>query len=111
MIPPVAKGAVTEQGLEEIIRRVAEIARPEMIILFGSTAQGQMGPESDVDLLVVKRDVHRRKLAMEIYRRLPASGRAVDVIVVSPEDIEKYGDCPALIIEPALRGGRIVYPA
>jgi len=46
-----------------VIRRIVEIAQPEKIILFGSAARGEMGPHSDVDLLVVKSGVHRRKLA------------------------------------------------
>jgi len=68
-----------------------------------------MGPNSDVDLLVVKSGVHRRKLAMQIYRHMMGVGCAVDVIVVTPEDIERYGHCPALIIEPALREGKVIY--
>ena len=36
-------------------------------------------------------------------------GQAVDVVVVTPEDVERYRDCPALIIEPALREGEVVY--
>jgi uncharacterized protein len=68
-----------------------------------------MGPNSDVDLLMVKSGVHRRKLAMQIYRHMREVGCAVDVIVVTPEDIERYGHCPALIIEPALREGKVIY--
>jgi len=40
--------------LDEIVRRVVEVAHPDRIILFGSAARGDMGPDSDVDLLVVK---------------------------------------------------------
>lgn len=100
-----------EATLQEIIRRIVQVAQPEKIILFGSAARGEMGPNSDVDLLVVKAGAHRRKLAMAIYRSLRGVGWATDVIVVTPEDIERYGNCPALIIEPALREGRIVYAA
>jgi predicted nucleotidyltransferase len=102
---------LNEEILQEIVRRIVEVAHPERIILFGSAARGEMGPHSDVDLLVVKSGAHRRKLAMEIYRNLPGVGCAVDVVVVTPEDIERYGDCPALIIEPALREGRVVHAA
>jgi len=102
---------LSEETLQEIIRRIVEVAQPEKIILFGSAARGKMGPHSDVDLLVVKSEAHHRKLAMEIYRNLPGVGCAVDVVVVTPEDIERYGNCPALVIEPAIREGRVVYAA
>jgi len=108
---PVTKKRLCEQALERVIRRVVEVAQPEKIILFGSAARGEMSPHSDVDLLVVKSNVHRRKLAQHIYRHLIGVGQAVDIVVVTPEDIERYRTCPALIIEPALREGRIVYAA
>jgi len=97
--------------LREIIRRVVEIAEPDRIILFGSAARGEMRPNSDVDLLVVKANVQRRQLAKQIYRHLIGVGQAVDVIVVTPEDIERYRDSHALVIAPALRDGKVVYGA
>lgn len=103
--------ALDDSVLQEIVRRIVEVAKPERIILFGSAARGTPGPDSDLDLLVVKRGAHRRKLAGEIYMNLIGVGRAVDVVVVTPEDIERFGDSPALIIEPALREGREIYAA
>ncbi|MCD6169636.1 MAG: nucleotidyltransferase domain-containing protein [Candidatus Latescibacteria bacterium] len=101
--------AVREKILDEIIRRIVEVAQPEKIILFGSAARGEMGPNSDVDLLVVKSGVHRRRLAQAIYMNLFGVGQAVDVVVVTPEDIERYKDSFALVIEPALREAEVVY--
>ena len=68
-----------------------------------------MGPHSDVDLLVVKPDVHRRRMTQAIYMNLFGVGQAVDVVVVTPEDVERYKDSVALVIEPALREGKVVY--
>ena len=97
--------------LDEIVRRTVEAAQPEKIILFGSRAKGGGGAESDVDLLVVKSTPHPRQVAMPIYRRLVGVACPVDVVVVTPEDIERYGDSPWMVIEPALREGRVVYAA
>jgi predicted nucleotidyltransferase len=104
-------GQVEQQILEKVIQRIVDVAAPEKIILFGSAVRGEMGPNSDVDLLVVKSGVHRRRLAQAIYMNLFDVGQAVDVVVVSPEDIERYKDSFAVVIEPALREGKIVYPA
>jgi hypothetical protein len=38
-------------------------------------------------------------------------GQAVDVIVVSPEEIEEYRDSHSLVISPALDEGQEVYRA
>jgi len=103
---------VGQEVLDEIVRRIVEVAQPEKIILFGSAVRGEMGPNSDVDLLVVKSDVaHRGRLAGAIYMNLIGVGQAVDVIVVTPEDIERYRDAIGLVIEPALREGKTVYVA
>ena len=104
------RGSVQEK-LHEIIRRIVEVAQPEKIILFGSAARGEMGPHSDVDLLVIKSGAHRLELTGEIYRHMHGVGEAVDIIVVTPEDVERYRDSHALVIAPALREGKVVYVA
>lgn len=103
------KEGLKAKVLEEIIRRIVEVAQPEKIILFGSAARGEMNPNSDLDLLVVKSGVHRRRLAQKIYMNLFGVGQSVDVIVLTPEDIERYRNAIGLIIEPALREGKVVY--
>lgn len=101
---------VPQAVLDEIIRRVVKIAQPDRIILFGSAARGTMGPNSDVDLLVVKSgQFHRGHLTEEIYMNLIGVGQAVDVVVVTPEDVERYQNSHALVIAPALREGKVVY--
>ena len=100
---------MSQAALTEIVRRIVEVAQPEQIILFGSAARGEAGPDSDLDLLVVKAGVHRRRLAQQIYLHLLGVGRAVDVVVVTPEDIRRYGASRALVIESALREGKVIY--
>ncbi|HUT32272.1 MAG TPA: nucleotidyltransferase domain-containing protein [Planctomycetota bacterium] len=98
--------------LDEIIRRIVEVAQPQRIILFGSAASGTMGPDSDIDLLVVKEGpVHRRHLAQEIYMRLAGVRQPVDIVVATPEDLERYGRSPGLVYRWALTEGRDVYAA
>ena len=104
------KTTVDQGKLREIIRRIVKVAAPEKIILFGSAARGEMGPNSDVDLLVIKRGkFHRGRLTEKIYMNLFGVGQAVDVVVVTSDDVKRYGDCFALVIYPALREGRVVY--
>ncbi len=59
---------LTQPLLDDIVRRVVEVASPDRIVLFGSGARGQLGPDSNLDLLVIKSGVpHRRRLAQQIY--------------------------------------------
>lgn len=103
------KRAVSPKTLQQIIARIVEAAQPEKIILFGSAVREEMGPNSDVDLLVIKAGAHRLDLTGKIYRHLHGVGEAVDVVVVTPEDVERYGENPALVIAPALKEGKVVY--
>ena len=100
-----------KKTLDDIIRRIVEVAQPEKIILFGSAARGGMGPHSDVDLLIIKEGADALKLTGEIYMNLDGVGVAVDAIVVTPGDVERYRDSHPVIIKPALREGRVVYEA
>ena len=97
--------------LDDIVRRVVEVVRPERIVLFGSAARGEMGPHSDVDLLVVKESADAHELTARIYGNLRGVEAAVDVILVSPQDVDRYRHSHALVIKPALQEGRVVYDA
>ncbi|WP_428278592.1 nucleotidyltransferase domain-containing protein [Candidatus Palauibacter sp.] len=95
--------------LEEIVRRIVAASQPEKVVLFGSAARGEMGPHSDVNLLVVKQCDNHWDVMGDIYEELYGVEAAVDIVVVTPDDVERYKDTHALVIKPALREGRIVY--
>jgi len=106
------KRTLDQQILNEIVHRIVEVAHPDKIILFGSAARDQMDADSDVDLLVIKGgNFHRGRLTEEIYMNLFGVGQAVDIVIVTPEDVERYRDSMALIIRPALEEGKVVYAA
>ena len=104
------KHELSPKTLDDIIRRVVDVAQPERIILFGSAARGEMNRHSDVDLLIVK-EGSDANLRARIYEKLYGVRVAVDAILVSPADIERYKNSHALVIKPALLEGRVVYEA
>ena len=103
------EGMLDPQILNEIIRRIVEVAKPEKIILFGSAVRGEMNRHSDVDLLIIKEGADVLELMGEIYMNLDGAGAAVDAVVVTPDDVERYKDSHAVIVKPALQEGRVVY--
>lgn len=108
----VHRGALKPAILRDIVRRVVRASRPDQIVLFGSAARGEIGPNSDVDLLVVKHgNYNRRRLATKIYDELYGAAAAVDLVIVTPNEVKRYRDAPSLAIFPALNEGRIVYGA
>jgi len=71
-----------------------------------------MTPHSDVDLLVIKKgEFHQGELTGETYMNLMGVGQAVDVILITPEEVERYRNSPYLVIAPALREGKVIYNA
>lgn len=98
--------------LNEIVRRIVAAVQPVRIVLFGSASRGQMGPDSDLDFLIVMPDgVHRRQTAHKIYRSLSGVGVAKDIVVITESDIRNYGGNSSLVIYPALREGKELYRA
>jgi predicted nucleotidyltransferase len=103
---------IDQETVSRMVARIVQIVRPRRIILFGSAARGQIGPHSDVDLLVVMPDgIHRRRTAQAIYLGLNGVGIAKDIVVVTEADVRMYGDNPSLVLFPALREGREIYRA
>jgi uncharacterized protein len=105
------KGKPDPAILADIVKRVVEAANPEKIVLFGSAARGAMGPDSDLDLLVIKAGkFNRHRVTTAIYRNL-SGAIGVDAVVVTPEEVERYRDTHCLVICPAMREGKVVYEA
>ena len=99
-----------KEKIEEMVRRIVAKCNPDRIILFGSHARGTGDPESDADLLVVMEPKgSRRQQATEIDVALWGVSLPADVIVVTPEDVERNRNQLGTIIHSALREGKVVY--
>jgi len=96
--------------LHGLVASIVQAVNPLRIILFGSAARGQAGPDSDIDLLVVMPEgTHRRHTAQYLYRVIEGIGTPFELIVATPTDLERHGDNPSLVYHAALREGRTIY--
>ena len=102
--------SVVQKKIEEMVRRIVERFHPDQIVLFGSYARGQAGPDSDVDLLVVMQ-VHGSKREAQLQVRLAIHDIHLpkDVIVVTPDQFERQRDIPGTIVRPAFLEGKVLY--
>ena len=102
--------AELRSNIDEMVRRIVEQFHPERVVLFGSCAHGTMGPDSDVDLLVVMDPLGtRRQAAVAIGLALADRTVPLDVFVVTPRDVEQYRDMIGSVIRPALREGKVLF--
>ena len=98
--------------LNDIVQRIVTEVHPSRIILFGSAARGELGQDSDLDVLVVMPDgAHRRRTAQHIYLCLCGLGIAKDIVVVTESDVRDYGGNPSLVLCSALQEGKELYHA
>jgi predicted nucleotidyltransferase len=96
--------------IQRMVRRIVRDFHPERVILFGSHARGEAGPDSDVDLLVVmpfKGLKHRKQVEIRVALhdiRVP-----IDIIVTSPEDFSWRQNVVGTIEYPAVKEGKVLY--
>lgn len=67
---------------EELLRSVVAHFDPQRVIVFGSVARGEVGPDSDIDLVVVLDDDTplERLGAQSVYEARKDYRRAVDIL-------------------------------
>lgn len=98
--------------VQELVRRVVDSVHPLRIILFGSAARGEMGPNSDLDALVVVADQSDCHAVNKILaRKVRGLGFAIDIVVVRQGDLDQYGNNPYLVLHMALSEGKELYRA
>ena len=96
--------------LPEITRRILSVSQPQKIILFGSYARGDYDPDSDMDILVILEGVESTRAESNRLRRVLRGLLApIDVLVATPEQIERHRQTIGLIYQPALDEGVVIY--
>ncbi len=102
---------VDQNLLNEIRDVIVSHINPKKIILFGSYAYGKPKKDSDLDLLVVVDQIQgrRRDIRLKIRRLLRKYLISKDIIVVTPEDIDKWKDIPSLFLTSVVKRGKVLY--
>jgi predicted nucleotidyltransferase len=110
-MPRVEKHAPrVHEWIDRMVRRIVKKFRPEKIILFGSHARGDAGPDSDVDLLIVLAvEGCVREMRLDIRHALGDVPFPVDIVVSTPEDFAWRKDVVGTIEWPATREGKVLY--
>ena len=97
---------------DEAVARIRAVVQPERVLLFGSWARGEAGPDSDLDLLIVASfSGSRNEVGLAVLRALADLPVPTDAVVLRPEEWEAWRSVPGTVAYPADQDGRLLYEA
>ena len=96
---------------QEVVRRLVDEFHPEAIYLFGSHAWGKPTADSDMDLLVIISKSRQKPIqrAVRAQRSLRGVKAAVDVLVKTRKEFERYASVKASLEAQITREGKLLY--
>lgn len=100
--------------IQSILQKLITEYAPQKVILFGSHAYGAPGPDSDIDLLIIKETSERfidrwvtvQRILTGTHRALP-----VETLVLTPQELEKRLAIGDQFIAEIVEKGKILYAA
>lgn len=102
---------ITPDLVAYIVEKIVLAVAPQRIILFGSRSRGQETQISDLDLLVIQDSGKpNRQVRREIERLLWGRRFAMDLIVVTPEQVDRnVADGNPFYTHHILGEGKVLY--
>jgi predicted nucleotidyltransferase len=101
-------------SIDKIVSLIVSLVSPDQIILFGSCARGDNTEKSDIDLLVVKKDLKNgREINNMLYRAFFENKITIPVDLISI-DYDKYIELnneTGYIYKTIKEQGKILYGA
>lgn len=104
---------ITEEQLDEIVRRLVNALAARQIILFGSHVYGMPTPDSDIDVMVVVGDEapDRFELSRRGYAVLRDLSVPVELHFCRASTFERFSTVVGSIHREVRQRGRVVYAA
>ncbi|MEW6357777.1 MAG: nucleotidyltransferase domain-containing protein [Planctomycetota bacterium] len=96
------------QSISEMVQRIVQAVHPDKVVLFGSRARGDNGPDSDFDILIVAPSPYPRwRRAVPLYRLLGGMGVAKDIVWWTPDEVSEWKNVKSHFITRAMREGKV----
>ena len=101
---------ISKDNIKHVAKNMAIATNAERVILFGSYARGDATEQSDVDLMIVaKSDLPRFKRSRELYKLLRPHPFAMDIVVYTPQEIEKGKRTDVSFVSNVFKEGKTLY--
>jgi predicted nucleotidyltransferase len=96
--------------LEHVTRTIVDRFHPRRVILFGSRARGEARPDSDIDLLIEMETTRTPpERAIEVSAAFGLRPWPLDVIVYTPEEVQRLHGLAGTLLSVIEREGRVLY--
>lgn len=101
---------LAQSTIEKIVDNIRAVENPLRIILFGSYARGSSTFDSDLDLLIIKKQVKSRlKESLLIRNALREIRLPKDILVTSQEEFDFYKHQFGSIYKDINENGIVIY--
>lgn len=105
-----AAGPLSPELLAAITKQVVERFNPRRVLVFGSYARGEAGPESDLDLFIeMETDRRPPERAADVAALFGLRPWPLDVVVYTPEEVERLRGRGGTLLARIEREGRVLY--
>jgi predicted nucleotidyltransferase len=99
-----------EPPVQEIVERIVAELHPRRVVLFGSRARGTPEPHSDLDLMVeMETPLRPPERTMPVDRLFGLRDWAMDVVVYTPEELQRAKDTVGTPAYTVVREGQTLY--
>ncbi len=103
------RNPISINDINEKVSVIVKNYNPEKVILFGSYADGNPTPESDVDLLIIiKSDKSNWEVSVDISLLLNHSS-PIDIIVKTPDEVKRRIKMGDFFLKNILKSGKTLY--
>jgi predicted nucleotidyltransferase len=99
-----------EALLDHVTKMIVERFHPKRIMVFGSHARGDGGPDSDLDLFI-EMDTSRRPpdRAIEVSEVFGLRSWPMDIVVYTPEEVRRLRHVNGTLLSVIEKEGRVLY--
>ncbi len=96
--------------LEHVTKTIVERFRPKRIMVFGSHARGEAGPDSDLDLFI-EMDTARRppERAIEVSEAFGLRPWPMDIVVYTPEEVRRLRHVSGTLLSVMEKESKVLY--
>jgi uncharacterized protein len=101
---------IDEKLIRQVTDTIVEKFHPRRVVLFGSYARGDAGPDSDLDLMVeMESDLSPFRRAVEVSKAFRFRDWALDVFVYTPREVAANRGVLGTLIDLIEKEGRTLY--